>query len=93
MSLKILMDPIYSGLLTGCSSAYKCKTLIQHARKQGRDWFFYWLVPPNLSEAEKAWLPTDPEVDALLVSRNGMIASDKRQLFPLPTRRGFRLAV
>ena len=62
MSLKILMDPIYSGLLTGCSSAYKCKTLIQHARKQGRDWFFYWLVPPNLSEAEKAWLPTDPNV-------------------------------
>ena len=64
MSLKVLMDPVYSGLLTGCSSAFKCKTLFETAvLKHGHaDWFFYWLVPPNLSDAEKAWLPDHPNV-------------------------------
>ena len=64
MSLKILLDPVYSGLLPGCSSAFKCRALIETAlEKHGRtDWFFYWLVPPNLNEAEKEWLPKHPNV-------------------------------
>lgn len=62
MSLKVLMDPVYSGLLTGCSSAYKCKTLVDLALSEHPNWFFYWLVPPDLSEEEKAWLPDHPNI-------------------------------
>lgn len=63
MSLKVLIDPIYSAQLTGCSSAFKCKTLIETALKRGKnDWFFYWLVPPELKDEEKAWLPDHPNV-------------------------------
>ena len=64
MSLKVLMDPVYSGLLTGCSSAYKCRTLVETSlEKNGHgDWFFYWLVPPGLTEEEQAWLPKHPNV-------------------------------
>lgn len=64
MSLKILMDPVYSGLLTGCSSAFKCKTLVETAIvKNGRTgWFFYWLIPEVLTQEEEAWLPAHPNV-------------------------------
>ena len=64
MSLKILFDPIYSGQLTGCSTAFKCKTLVETAlhRNKREDFFFYWMVPPNLSEEEQAWLPQHPNV-------------------------------
>ena len=64
MSLKILFDPIYSGQLTGCSTAFKCKTLVETAlhRNKRDDFFFYWMVPPNLSEEEQAWLPQHPNV-------------------------------
>jgi hypothetical protein len=64
MSLKILFDPIYSGQLTGCSTAFKCKTLVETAlhRNKRDDFFFYWMVPPGLSEEEQAWLPQHPNV-------------------------------
>ncbi|MEY9560440.1 glycosyltransferase [Sinorhizobium fredii] len=64
MSLKVLLDPVYSGLLTGCSSAYKCKALVETVllKQKRTDWLFYWLVPPALSEAESAWLPQHPNV-------------------------------
>ena len=64
MSMKILFDPIYSGQLTGCSTAFKCKTLVETAlhRNKRDDFFFYWMVPPSLSEEEQAWLPQHPNV-------------------------------
>lgn len=63
MSLKILLDPIYSNPLPSCSTAFKCKAIVEAAHAHGRDdWFFYWIVRPDLTDAEREWLPQTPNV-------------------------------
>jgi hypothetical protein len=70
MSLKILFDPIYSGHLDRCSTAFKYRSIVEHNLAQGReDWFYYWVIPPRdtLTEEELAWLPQAPQIRYLEV--------------------------
>jgi len=65
MSLKILLDPIYSGHMSRCSTAFKYRSIIEYSLAEGKtDWFFYWVIPPfsNMTEDELAWMPRHPQI-------------------------------
>jgi hypothetical protein len=63
--MRILLDPIYSGHLSRCSTSFKMRSLIEYGLSMGRqDWFYYWMIPPmsTLTEDEKDWLPKHPQI-------------------------------
>lgn len=64
MSLKVLMDPVYSAGPKRCSSAFKCHQLVTHVLEvQGRsDVFFYWMVPTWMTDEDREWLPKHPNI-------------------------------
>ena len=66
--MKILLDPIYSNPLPTCSTAYKCRAIVELAAERGKtDWFFYWPIPASASAEERAWLPQTANVRYLEV--------------------------
>jgi hypothetical protein len=63
MSLKVLLDPIYSARPSNCSSAFKCRRLIEHTLAKRDDIFFYWMIPDwELDDIDKDWFPKHPNI-------------------------------
>lgn len=64
MSVKVLLDPVYSTVPSRCSTSFKCKALVEEMleRRGKKDVFFYWMIPKGLSEEERAWLPKHEKI-------------------------------
>lgn len=60
--MKILVDPIYTGYVHKCASAVKHLRCVQRIMDYADDVFFYWLVPDNMTEEEKDWLPKSERI-------------------------------
>lgn len=68
MSIKILLDPIYSSTTPGhCSCAYKYRQIVEYFLERRNDVFFYWLVPNFVSDEDREWLPKHPNIKYLTV--------------------------
>ena len=60
--MKVLLDPIYTGRLSVCASAFKMRQVVDHLMKCNDDVFFYWIVPDNLTPEERNWLPKSARI-------------------------------
>ena len=64
MSLKCLIDPIYTAKPSHCSGVAIYRRFVHRMLDDLKrdDVFFYWLVPHWVSEEERAWLPQHPNI-------------------------------
>lgn len=67
MSVKVLLDPIYSSKPSHCSSAVKMWKLVDYVLNDMKrdDVFFYWLVPDAMEPEELNWFPKHKNVKLL----------------------------
>ncbi|QXN72755.1 glycosyltransferase [Rhodobacter phage RcZahn] len=67
--MKVLIDPVYTAKVNQCSTSYLTWEIIEEMVSARSDVFFYLLVPPDMDEAEQAF-----------VSRH----ADRVRTFPYP---------
>lgn len=60
--MRILIDPIPTGQINRCASTVKVLRCVEHTLKNTDDVFFYWMIPEDISEEEREWLPKSDRI-------------------------------
>lgn len=60
--MKILLDPIYTTVPSRCASTIKMVRVYEHLSQKYDDMYFYWIIPNDLTEEERLWLPQDDRI-------------------------------
>lgn len=60
--MRVLIDPIYTNDIRRCASAVKMKRIVEYVLAEDPDCFFYWFIPVDVSDEDRAWLPTSERV-------------------------------
>ncbi len=59
--MKVLIDPVYTAKVNQCSTSYLAWEIIDELVEARDDVFFYLLVPPEMDEAEQAFVSRHPD--------------------------------
>lgn len=82
--MKIMLDPYYTGSLHTCATTNKYKHLVNVLLEERDDVFFYWMVPPELDDEEKEFLPVSDRIEYIKTSPPNKRTDRIRGFFTFP---------